>query len=483
MSRTLLLAALALCYAGYCGARGGECLWLRAGQEQAPIAPAGVMRFRGAGIQGFKPHTAPEWVKQGVIYEVNTPAFSASGDLAGVTAQLDRLKALGVAALWLMPINPPGSRRAFGSVYCVRDYYAVNPRYGGEKELRRLISQAHRRGIRVILDVVLNHTSWDNDLITQHPEWYRHRDGDPHNPASIVSPNGWNDVAQLDYADHDLRSYMVKMLQHWVLAYGVDGFRCDSAEYLPTDFWNQARDKLDAVQPGVLMLAEGQRPELMVHAFDLDYSYALYNALTEILVRHKPALILPRALDAERQVFPPAACHLRYIDNHDQQRAVIRFGADAARAASVLAFMIDGVPMLYNGMEIGDASTEGFINPRPLRWEVGDKSWTRLYVLLTELRRRHRALRAGALHWVGNSEPSRLITFTRTDADEELLAAVNLSGEAVDADLDLAHASGWADVRPLLIIASRRTPKRPLLSGARLSLAPYGCTELRRPLH
>ena len=131
----------------------------------------------------------PQWPSSSVIYCIYPSIFSAEGDFAGVTAQLGRLKNLGVTVIWLMPVTPIGhainGHPAIDSPYCVHDYFAVNPRYGSKADLRFLVTAAHKCGIKIILDEVLNHSSWDNALITLHPEYYAHSDGDSKNPASI----------------------------------------------------------------------------------------------------------------------------------------------------------------------------------------------------------------------------------------------------------------------------------------------------------
>src|SRR5579859_1182978 len=118
---------------------------------------------------------APAWLQDGVIYEIFPRNFSAEGNFNGITARLDELKDLGVNVLWLMPIHPVGEKMRkgnLGSPYAVRDYYAINPDYGTEADLKRLVAEAHKRDQKVIIDIVANHTAWDSVLM-QHPEYYK----------------------------------------------------------------------------------------------------------------------------------------------------------------------------------------------------------------------------------------------------------------------------------------------------------------------
>ncbi|HPI05949.1 MAG TPA: alpha-amylase family glycosyl hydrolase, partial [Saprospiraceae bacterium] len=173
-----------------------------------------------------------------VLYEVNLRAFSAAGNLKGVEARLDSIKNLGVNVVWLMPIYPIGELNAIGSPYAVKDYFKVNPDYGTLEDLRELVKASHQRGMAVMLDWVGNHTAWDNSWI-QTKAWYT-QDAS----GSIVSPNTWTDVADLNFSSMAMRKEMIKAMKYWVLEANVDGYRCDYAEGVPNDFWKQAIDTL-----------------------------------------------------------------------------------------------------------------------------------------------------------------------------------------------------------------------------------------------
>ncbi|MGH9928714.1 MAG: alpha-amylase family glycosyl hydrolase, partial [Pyrinomonadaceae bacterium] len=175
-----------------------------------------------------------DWVRDGVVYEIYPRVFSPQGNFNGITARLDELKDLGVDILWLMPIHPIGQEKKKGSIgspYAVRDYYGINPDYGTAADLHRLIAEAHRRGMKVIIDIVANHTSWDS-VMMKWPEFFEH-DAQGH----ITYPHDWSDVAELNYKSPELRRYMTDMLKYWLREFDLDGFRCDVAEEVPTDFW------------------------------------------------------------------------------------------------------------------------------------------------------------------------------------------------------------------------------------------------------
>jgi glycosidase len=370
-----------------------------------------------------------DWVRDGVIYEIYPRAFSQQGNLNAITARLDELKELGVTILWLMPIHPIGQEKkkgTIGSPYAVRDYYAINPDYGTADDLKRLVREAHARGLRVIIDIVANHTSWDSVLM-KHPEFYK-RDA----AGNITYPHDWYDIAALDYGNQELRRYMTDLLKHWIREFDLDGFRCDVAGEVPTDFWENARRELEQVKPDIVMLAEAHKAELQVMAFDLDYSWPLHSVLTNVLRGRSPASELRKEWEREVQEWPKGALHMRFSDNHDERRAIARFGEPAALAASAFVFTLDGVPMIYNGMEVGDTTESGapaLFEKLPIFWAIAErrKEFPAFYKKMMALRRMSAALRRGTLQWVRNSDEARVVSFVRRAGNEEVLVAINFS--------------------------------------------------------
>jgi len=393
---------------------------------------------------------SPEWLRDGVIYEVNTRTFSAAGNFNGVAEQLPRLKELGVNILWLMPIHPVGRARSkgtIGSPYAVRDYFAINPDYGSADDFKRLVSLAHRSGFKVIIDIVANHTAWDSVMMNT-PAFYKHDAA-----GNIISPvPDWTDVAGLDYSNPELRAYMTRMLVYWIHEFDLDGFRCDVAGMVPTDFWEQARAELEKVKPDIMLLAEWHSPDLLAKAFDLDYSWPLHSKLTDVFENGTaPAADLRKEWDEERRVYPKGALHLRFSDNHDEKRAIARFGERGALAASALMFTLDGVPMLYNGMEVGDTTESGapaLFERLPVFWQIAERrpEFPEFYRMLIPLRRTHAALRQGETEWVANSDPDRVVSYVRRGGGEEFLVAINCSNRAYNGHVQVAAGAPWSEI-------------------------------------
>jgi glycosidase len=369
-------------------------------------------------------------VRDGVIYEIFPRVFSPEGNFRGVTAQLDRLKELGVTVLWLMPIHPTGQEKkkgSLGSPYAVRDYYAVNPEYGTKDDFRRLVTEAHRRGLKVIIDIVANHTSWDSVLISK-PEFYTRDAG-----GRIIPPEpAWADVADLNYDNPAVRRYMLDMLKYWLREFDLDGFRCDVSWLVPTDFWEAARAELEQIKPDIIMLSESNEPEHLLKAFDLNYAWPFFHAINEVVWGRRPASHLRETWEAERARNARGALRLHFSDNHDERRAISRLGERGAMAASALTLTLDGVPLIYNGMEVGDTMESGdpaLFEKFPVFWPIVKRSphLPRFYQQLIALRRGHAALTRGELEWLKNSEESRVATYLRRGGGEEILVAINFS--------------------------------------------------------
>jgi glycosidase len=186
------------------------------------------------------------------MYQVHTRIFSAAGNLQGVISRLDQIRALGTNTIYLMPHYPIGTdSKASGSPYCIKDFKGVGAEYGSLNDLRQLTDGAHARGMAVILDFIVNQTSFDHPWITQHPDWYR-RDGS----GNIIAL--FPDVAALDMNNTSMRAAMIDAMRYWIFAANVDGFRCDYANNAPVSFWQPVINNLRGITSHkLLMFAEG----------------------------------------------------------------------------------------------------------------------------------------------------------------------------------------------------------------------------------
>jgi glycosidase len=379
-----------------------------------------------------------DWVRDAVIYEVFLRNFSHEGTIAALETRLPGLKDLGVTVLWLMPVHPVGELKrhgTHGSPYAVQDFRAVHPEFGTRQDLKRLVSVAQALGMKVILDLVANHTAWDNPLVAAHPEWYRR---DAH--GNITWPADWIDTAHLNYENAALREYMIETMIDWVRHVGIDGYRCDVAGMVPLDFWEDARAELDRIKP-VMMLAEDSQPAQHLRAFDLTYAWDLEHALRTIVRDGAPATRIEELITREQRTFPRGSLRLRFISNHDMNSwhapAIETFGAPGAKAAAVVAFTLPGVPLIYNGDEIGNAKPLALFEKVPIDWTVDPHDMRAFHRELLAVRRQVRAFFGNEIEFVRTENEDAVVAYYRGSGTDRVVVAVNL--KSAPARINLPH--------------------------------------------
>ncbi|MDG2917023.1 alpha-amylase family glycosyl hydrolase [Bisgaard Taxon 10/6] len=376
----------------------------------------------------------PEWAESAVIYQVNIRHFTKEGTFEAFRAHLPRLKDLGVDILWLMPIHPIGElnrKGSLGSPYAVKDYYAVNAEFGTAEDLRKLINDIHALGMFVILDWVANHSAWDNPLTQSHPEWYSKNKQGNFQPTPWYD---WDDIIEFDYTNSGLRQYMTEAMKYWVINYGIDGFRCDVAGFVPTDFWNQVRFELDMIKP-VFMLAEWESRDLHQKAFDMTYGWNLWDKLLAVANgrgynQHAfPALVEYMAHDVK--TFPRDAYRMLFTDNHDKNawegNQYLNF-ADALGVATVMTVLANGMPLVYSGQEAGLDRSLAFFDKDFIEWKPHPNA--ELYRTLFSLKHKNRALRngqrGGEMIRIPNSG-DKILSFYRESDGDRAVAILNFS--------------------------------------------------------
>ncbi|OWK74323.1 alpha-amlyase [Flavobacteriaceae bacterium JJC] len=389
----------------------------------------------------------PEWVKNATLYELNVRQFSEEGSFKAVEKQIPRLKKMGIDMIWLMPVHPIGTvnrKGSLGSYYSVKDYVGINPEFGTEEDFRHLVSTIHEHGMYVILDWVANHSSWDNALATEHPDWYmRSRNGE----FQSTPWRDYDDIIDFDYRKPELRKYMTEALKFWVREYDVDGYRCDVASFVPVDFWENARAELEDLKP-VFMLAEAEDKELHRKAFDATYNWTLWNILHQIAVSNKSVRSLSEAYIAEHlSIFPKEGIRLNFTDNHDKNswegNQYSNFGP-ALKAVTVFTVMMDGMPLVYNGQEAGLDRSLNFFERDPIVWKKHENE--ALYTTLFGLKHQNQALwngsRGGEMVRIMNDQPDQVISFVREKNGDKVLTFINLSKENVNVKCDTSLDPG-----------------------------------------
>ncbi|MHA6727436.1 alpha-amylase family glycosyl hydrolase [Chryseobacterium sp. A301] len=413
------------------------CLTLIAAQKRAPnYQPKPYVELN-----------TPSWVKNATLYELNVRQFSKEGNFKAVQKALPELKAMGIDILWLMPIHPIGEKNrkgTLGSYYSVKDYYGVNPEFGTKEDFKELVEAIHAQGMHVILDWVANHSSWDNALVTDHPDWYLR------NSRGEFQPTPWrdyDDIIDFDYSKPALREYMTKALAYWVEEFDIDGYRCDMASFVPLEFWENARAELEEIKP-VFLLAEAQDKELHRHAFDATYAWELYNVLHQIATKHTPIFPLTEGYIAEHvSIFPREAIRLQFTDNHDKNswegNQNLNF-KKALKASMVLMTTLDGMPLVYNGQEAGLSRSLDFFEKDPISWQAHENR--AIYTTLFRLKHQNQALWngkwGGEMQRITNSKKDHVLSFVREKNGDKVLTVVNLSPTAQNFTLDLREHSG-----------------------------------------
>ena len=408
----------------------------------------------------------PEWARTATLYQVNVRQYTPEGTFRAFERHLPRLDSLGVGILWLMPVQPIGVEKrkgSLGSQYSVRDYRAVNPEFGTMADLQHLIAEAHKRKMHVILDWVANHTSWDNALVREHPDWYT-RDAQ----GRLVPPVAdWQDVVDLNYANPDLRRYMTESMAYWVREAGFDGFRADVAGMVPTDFWDATRAELEKIKP-VFMLAEWDElhdppflpkgtftpnTHLLERAFDATYALRLHYLLDSIARGQKTTAALPRYFADERRMYPPGVQLMNFTSSHDVNSwdgtEYERLGQNAQPLA-VMTILLPGIPLIYSGQEAALKKRLRFFDKDTIPWN--GYPLQEFYRTLIRLKKQHPALRN--YDACGEFElrpgPVGTVVFERRRGADAVFVALNLTDTEQEVAESLvapdASAAAFTDV-------------------------------------
>ncbi len=392
----------------------------------------------------------PAWSKNATIYEANIRQHPNEGSFQKFEEYLPELKKMGVKIIWVMPINPIGEKNrkgTLGSYYAVRDYRGVNPEFGTPADFKRLVKAAHAHGMKLIIDWVANHSAWDHPWATQHPEFYK-KDKD----GKFVPPvPDWADVIALDYTNQNLRKEMIEAMRFWLKEYDIDGFRCDVAAMVPTDFWNDARKELDKTKK-VFMLAEAMEWDLQEKAFDMTYGWQYKDLWNDIAKGKKSVKDLDAYLNGEEKNYHPNSYRMLHITNHDlnswEGTEFERLG-DGVETFLVLSNIMPGMPLIYSGQEAGNNKALNFFERDPIQWKA--HPFKQLYTKLFHLKQSNQALwngvDGGPMLRLKTGSDEHVFAFSREKAGNKVVAVFNLSNKPQTATIDAALASkGLKDI-------------------------------------
>ena len=394
-------------------------------------------------------HTS--WAYDATIYELNTRQATPEGTFAAAEALLPELKESGVDIIWIMPIQKIGvleRKGTLGSYYAITDYCEFNPEFGTRADFEHFLAKAHELGMKVILDWVANHTAPDSEW-TKNEGWH-YRDS----LGNLMVQYDWTDISKLNYDNHDMRAEMKKAMHWWMDSIGIDGFRCDVAGEVPTDFWNDAMAEIRAKHPDMFTLAEDEdkAQELTETAFDMYYGWTLHHLMNGVAQGKNTVEDLWGYFAKVDTTIRQEAIRMNFTSNHDENSwngtEFERMG-DATDLFAAFTYVVPGMPMIYTGQMSGNHHRLEFFEKDTID-RVENAPQKALYKGLNDLRANNRALwsnEKGAPMVRLAADNDKVFACVRTKScpkhgDNTVIAIMNMSSEPQTVTLDLTNLAG-----------------------------------------
>ncbi len=411
----------------------------------------------------------PAWVENMVLYEIFVRTFSLSGKLNAIKDRMKSLSEFGINCIWLMPIHPSPSTHG----YWITDYYGVNPEYGTLDDFRDLVLEAHKYNIKVILDLVINHTvdthpfmldALQNKTYSPFRDFYHWK-----NETEFEYLYTWVNLPSINYSTPWVQDYLINMCKWWVKNYNIDGFRCDVAHAIEkfrpegSAFWQRWRKELKEIKPDIFLLAEAAAsdPAYFDKKFDSAYDYWFYNETRNALSGVGGANKLHEVVVNYLENLPPHARPMRYIENHDESRFLSGYTLAQAKLAAVLDFTLPGIPLIYAGQETGEPTSRGLVH-----WS-DSRQLTPFYQRLITLRKQYPALSTGAYTGLV-TENQNIYAFLRQKDETTFLVLANLSATQQATELHLSLQDIPFDTTQSFYLVDRLTDISIPVKGAEL---------------
>ena len=390
-----------------------------------------------------------------VIYQMNVGSFSAEGTFAAAQQRLSELKTLGVDIVWLMPIYPRGG--GINSPYAATNFQQTNPSYGTIADLKSFVTRAHELNMEVWLDWVPNHTATDADWVTTHPEYYAKSEG------QMIHPNGYGDVWQLDYSNTNLVNAMNDCLKFWIDQADIDGYRCDyiSSSYIPTSYWQATIPMIKSYKTGkkITFLGEADIAQhdnasrLKNAGFDYDYAWAFQTGLLNYHNSNSNTYAAPLRARANEMLTASSNVSFKrmlYVTNHDQnwnesEKTLTQKYGNNRYPLTVLAYTLYGMPLIYNGQEVGGNQALNYFEDTKIDWSAKDDKMLNTIRTLTALKHVVPALSDDAtVNLITVSGNASAMAFTRKSGDSEILVVMNMANSAGNATITGLTAGAWS---------------------------------------
>lgn len=310
--------------------------------------------------------TTPISYRNLVIYQLFVRQFSKTHDFKGVMENFDKIEIVNTDIIYLMPIHPIGllhRKGSIGSPYSIKDYYEVHEDYGTKDDFKAFLDFCHKKGKKVMIDIVFNHTSHDANYVKTHPEWYYHKED-----GSFCNRVGdWWDIIDFNFEAPGLQDELINVLKYWA-TFGVDGFRCDVAPIIPLTFWDHAHEEVLKINPNIIFLSEtvhlgfvkylrdlgyeAHSDAEMMTVFDMTYDYDVYPDLTDYLEKKVPLQKWVDSLIRQESCYPANYVKIRYLENHDFNRIASFVSSKIQlRNVTTMLFFTKGAPFIFNGQE------------------------------------------------------------------------------------------------------------------------------------
>ena len=397
--------------------------------------------------------THPKWAYESTIYELNTRQLTPEGTFAAAEAVLPTLRENGIDILWIMPCQPIGKltrKGTLGSYYSIIDYCQMNPEFGTREDFEHFLQTAHDLGFKVILDWVANHTAPDSEW-TKNEGWH-YRDS----LGNLMVQYDWTDISKLDYTNQDMRNEMLRCMRWWMDSIGIDGFRCDVAGEVPTDFWNWAMADIRKDHPDMFTLAEDEdkAQELTETAFDMYYGWTLHHLMNGVAQGKNSVEDLWAYFAKADSTIRPNAIRMNFITNHDENSwngtEFERMG-NSVPLWSAFCYVVPGMPMIYTGQLSGNHHRLEFFE-KDLIDTNPEYAQADLYKQLNQLRADNKALHSpeqGAPMMRIAADNEHIFACVRHAegkwCDNTVIAVMNMSGEEQTVTLDLTGYEGKYD--------------------------------------
>jgi len=387
----------------------------------------------------FSKNFSIDEIRDSVIYEVNVRQYSESGTFKDFTKDIPKLKDLGVKIIWLMPIHPISETKrkgTLGSYYSISNYREVNPEFGNKEDFDKLITEAHKNEMYVILDWVANHTGWDHHWIKTNPEFYTKNSSgeiiDPINPSTGESW-GWTDVADLNFDNMEMQEEMIQAMEYWVKEHNIDGYRLDAAHSCPASFWKKSIDRLNETKK-VLMLAESDGYHTggfeLIELFDMSYNWSGHHVLNRIFKKENNSKDLKENIVRNINDYSSEHILMNFTSNHDENTwagtVFDRYG-NGAKTFAALTYFLPGIPLIYNGQEYGLDKRLAFFEKDFIPKKESD--FFDFYKKLNKLKKENNLLNIDPKikFEVIETNSNNLVCFKRSIGEESIYFIANLS--------------------------------------------------------